>query len=139
MQKQFFIFFVLLSLLPNCEKDNKKDNELNCEGVFCTAIFKSVTILIKYSSNNNPVLLTNYIVLRTSDNKVITKSDNNLTDNNGYYTIVNDSSNGLIRNSNTEVEFQGYINNALVIQKRFIVTLDCCHVSLVSGDTVVYI
>ena len=138
MQKQFIIFFILLSvLLPNCEKE--KPSESDCEGILCTDIFKSVTILIKHSSDNSPVLLTNYKVLLTSDNEDITTKDNDLTDNNGYYVIVNDNSTGLIINNNIEVEIKGYINDSLVVQKRFIVKKDCCHVSLVSGDTVVYI
>ena len=140
MQKLLIIFFILLSvLLPNCKKGIVKPSESDCDGIFCTDIFISVNILIKHSSDKSPVLLTSYKVLRTSDNMDITKKDNDLTDNNGYYVIVNDSSTGLIINNNIEVEFQGYINDSLVVQKRFIVKKDCCHVSLVSGDPIVYI
>jgi hypothetical protein len=140
MQKQFILFFILFSVfLPNCEKENVKPGDSDCEGIFCTDIFVSVNILIKHSNDNSPVILTKYKVIRTSDNEDITIKDNDLTDNNGYYVIVNDSSTGLITNKNTEVEFQGYINDSLVVQKLFIVKKDCCHVSLVSGDPVVYI
>ena len=45
----------------------------------------------------------------------------------------------MLRNSNVEIEFQGYIENSLVIKKQLVVTADCCHVSLVSGETKVYI
>ena len=83
--------------------------------------------------------MTNYKVIRITDNKEITKIDNDLSDNNGYYTIVDDSTAGLIKKSTMEVEFQGFINNTLAVQKRFIISIDCCHVSLVSGDTVTYI
>ena len=140
MQKKFIIFFILLSvLLPNCEKETVRPDDSDCEGILCTMIFMSVNILIKHSTDNSPVLLTNYKVIRISDNVDITIKDNDLTDNNGYYVIVDDSSTGLIKNNIIEVEFQGYINGSLVVQKRFIVKKDCCHVSLVSGDTVVYI
>jgi hypothetical protein len=35
--------------------------------------------------------------------------------------------------------FQGYLGTNLVVKKRFGVTADCCHVSLVSGESVIYI
>lgn len=58
--------------------------------------------------------------IRTSDNIDITQHDSNLNDNNGYYIVVDDASSGLPRNSNTEVEFQGFVNDTLVIQKRLL-------------------
>ncbi len=138
--KNQFIFIILLSLLStNCKEDNTTKGDLDCEDIACTEIFVSIRILIKHSADNSPVTLTSYKVIRTSDNKDITRTDNDLTDNNGYYTIVDDITAGLIKNSTMEVEFQGFINNSLTVQKRFIITMDCCHVSLLSGDTIAYI
>lgn len=138
--KDLFIYLILLSVLfTNCKKESDPKDELNCEDMPCTMIFVSIKILIKHSNDNTPITLTNYKVIRISDNKDLTKTDNDLTDNNGYYTIVDDNTAGLIKNSTMEVEFQGFINNTLVVQKRFVISMDCCHVSLLSGDTVVYI
>jgi hypothetical protein len=100
----------------------------------CTEEFRIVPIIIKNSSDNSPVYLTSYKVLRTNDQVDITLPDNNLPDNSGYYTIVNDNSAGLVTNRDTEVEFTGYINDSVVIQRKFVVRRDCCHVSLVSGE-----
>jgi hypothetical protein len=138
--KNLFIYLILLSFLfTNCKKDNNPKDDLDCEDMPCTEIFISIKILIKHSNDNTPVTLTNYKVIRISDNKDFTKTDNDLTDNNGYYTIVDDNTAGLIKNSTMEVEFQGFINNTLAVQKRFIIAMDCCHVSLLSGETVTYI
>ncbi len=136
MNKLLAFIPIFLSLfLTDCENKIKTD----CIGVLCTLEFRSIVVLIKHNSDNSPVVLTDYKVVRVSDNKDITNTDNNLNDNEGYYTVVNDSNLDLLRNNKFEVEFQGYINNALVIQKKFVVEADCCHVSLVSGDTVIFI
>ena len=136
MQRYFVISLILLSVLVlECESDNKSD----CATTLCTMEFRSITILIKQSTDNSPVLLTDFKVYRISDNKDITIKDNNLSDNLGYYPLVNDNGIAILKNKNVEIEFQGYVNNKLVIDKRFVVTADCCHVSLISGDLVFYI
>ena len=136
MRKYLPIYFILLSfLLTYCEIENKTD----CSSAICTMEFRSINIQIRKSSDNTPVVLTSYKVLRTSDNKDITIRDNGLYDNNGYYPIVNDNSEGLTINGDTEVEFQGFINNTMVVSRKIIVSRDCCHVSYVSGDTIAYI
>jgi hypothetical protein len=101
--------------------------------------YRMIMVSVKRSSDNSPVVLSDFKVFRVSDNKDITKTDNNLTDNLGYYPLVNDSDTDWLRNKNVEIEFQGYLNNSLQITRRFIVTADCCHVSLVSGESTVFI
>jgi len=136
MQRYFVISLILLSVLVlECDSDNKLDYATT----LCTMEFRSITILIKQSTDSGPVLLTDFKVLRISDNKDITIKDNNLNDNLGYYQLVNDTGIAMLRNKNVEIEFQGYVNNTLIINKRFVVTADCCHVSLVSGELVFYI
>ena len=118
-------------LLLECDDDNK----INCDLAICTEEFRSIVVSLKHASNNTAFVLTDYKVIRLLDNKDITIIDNNLTDNNGYYQITNDAKLDLFKFKNTEVEFNGYLNDILVIQKRFIITSDCCHISLVSGET----
>ena len=130
-----FSFVLLALILPQCEIHKSTD----CTNSLCTDEFRSVTIHIKYATNNNPVILSDYKVIRTLDNQDITRHDSNLNDNNGYYIVVDDSSTGLLRNCDNEVEFQGFIGDQLKVQKRFIIRPDCCHVYLVSGETEVYI
>ena len=118
-------------LLFECDDDNKT----NCEFAICTEEFRTIVVSVKHADNNTPFVLTDYKVMRMADNKDITITDNNLTDNNGYYQIANDSKLDLFKFKNTEVEFNGYLNDNLVIQKRLIITSDCCHISLVEGNT----
>lgn len=134
MKKSLFLLFFLVVLISNCDRDNKSD----CKVVFCTEEFRFIVIQIKHSSDSSAVNLTDYKVIRISDNKDLTLSSNVITTP-GFYPLVNDGQLNILRNSITEIEFQGYIQNTLVIQKRFDVGADCCHVSLVSGEAVSYI
>lgn len=117
-------------LLFECDDDNKT----NCAFAVCTEEFRSIVVSVKHASNNTAYALTNYKVIRLSDNKDITITDDNLTDNNGYYQVTNDLKLDLFKFNNTEVEFNGYLNDVLVIQKRLTITSDCCHISLVEGE-----
>lgn len=133
IKRRLLILFSILFafLLLECDDDNK----INCDFALCTEEFRSIVVSLKHASNNTAFVLTDYKVIRLSDNKDITISDSNLTDNNGFYQITNDTKLDLFKFKNTEVEFNGYINDMLVIQKRFIITSDCCHISLVYGET----
>lgn len=131
-RKIFVLFSVLIAFLFfKCDDDNK----INCSFALCTEEFRSIVISIKHKSDNSAFVLSEYKVFRSSDSKDITIADNNLSDNNGYYQITNDLKLDLFKFKDTEVEFQGFVNNSLVVQKQFIITSDCCHISLVSGET----
>ena len=130
-------FILLAAVVFDCDRD--RDDKSDCVGTICTQEFRYISILIKHSTDSSTVLLTHYKVLRVSDNKDITTANKDFMVNFGYYPLVSDADVSILRNLNVEIEFQGYIENALVIQKRFIVTADCCHVSLESGDQVFYI
>jgi hypothetical protein len=134
---RYFIFslIILSASLLDCDSDVKSD----CGLTLCTMEYRMIMVSVKRSSDNSPVVLSDFKVFRVSDNKDITKTDNNLTDNLGFYPLVNDSDTDWLRNKNVEIEFQGYLNNSLQITRRFIVTADCCHVSLVSGESTVFI
>lgn len=123
------------SFLTRCENHSPSD----CTNRVCTDVFMGISIHIKYRADDKPVTLTDYKVIRTSDNMDLTRKNPNPGENNGYYNVVDDSSTGLIRNSLNEVEFQGFIEDQMVVQNRFVIRPDCCHVYLVSGETEVLI
>ena len=135
MQRSIFGFFLLAVFIGSCDRDNKSD----CTNIFCTQEFRIITILIKHAADSSAFVLTDYKVFRVSDNKDITHLNNIIQENSGYYPLVDDSDIKLLRNINLEIEFQGYVGNNIIIKKRFVVTADCCHVALVSGESVIYI
>jgi hypothetical protein len=101
--------------------------------------YRTIAVMIKHKTDSALYTLTDYKVTRVSDNKDITIKPNDLFQYNGSYPVANDSQQNLFRHNDVEVEFTGYVNGSVVIQKRFIVTADCCHISLVQGDTVFYL
>jgi hypothetical protein len=135
MRRYVLSFLFLAALILDCDREKKSD----CANVACTQEFRSITILIKHISDSSAFILTTYKVLRVSDNKDITHSNIGIFENLGYCPLVDDTDRDMLRNSDVEIEFQGYVGDTLVIKKRFVVTADCCHVSLVSGESVFYI
>jgi hypothetical protein len=135
MRRRLLSFFLLAILLANCDSDKKSD----CSNIFCSQEFRIITVLIRHASDSTAFILTDYKVFRVSDNKDLTLVNNTFPENAGYYPLVDDSDFKLLRNINTEIEFQGYSGNNQVVKKRFVVTADCCHVSLVTGESVIYI
>jgi len=137
------IFAVGLILLPflfiECEDNRTNHNDTDCYNAICTEEFRSVFISLKHASDNTPFLLTDYKVIRLSDNKDITVNNIYLTDNEGFYPITNDTQTDLFKFRNVEVEFRGYLNNAIVVRQLFIITSDCCHISLVEGNTTIFL
>jgi hypothetical protein len=127
---------VLLSLFM---ADCVSDNPINCDFAICTEEFRMIMILVKHQGDNSPFLLTSYKVTRVSDNSDITIPDDNLSDNDGVYPVTNDSKRANYKDKNVVVEFKGYINDLVVLQKRLTITADCCHISLVDGETSFYI
>jgi hypothetical protein len=101
--------------------------------------YRSITVTIKHKTDSTLYHLTDYKVNRVSDNLNVTPKHDNLSDYSGYYSVANDSKIDLYKFNDVEVEFTGYVNNSIIIQKRFIVTADCCHISLVQGATKFYL
>jgi hypothetical protein len=132
--KHLFIFCLLAVIISGCDRDKNTD----CIGI-CSDEFRIINVSIKHSSDNSAVILTSFKVIRVSDSKDITPGKSLIPENYGFYPLVDDNDQGMLRNRNVEVEFQGYSNNTLIVSKRFIVTADCCHVSLVSDESVIYI
>jgi hypothetical protein len=115
------------------------DHQLSCEFTPCTDEFRAIVVSLKHKNDSTAIVLTGYSVIRVSDNQDITLPDNDLSDNNGYYPITNDTKKDLFKFKNVEVEFTGFINKAILFQRRFIITADCCHITLVEGDTKIYL
>jgi hypothetical protein len=140
MKKYFILFIIIIStLILQCESDSDSVNETDCTSAICTTIYLSITITIKHKTDSTLYHLTDYKVNRVSDNSDVTPNHDNLSGYSGYYPLANDGNIDLYKFKNVEVEFTGYVNNSIVIQKRFIVTADCCHISLVEGNVSLFI
>jgi len=128
---------VILFSMLNLKCDD--DNPVICEYIACTMEYRTVSVSLKHIADNTPYQLSDFKVLRVSDNTDITPPGDSYAALNGYYPVATDSNREMFRFKNVEVEFYGYLTDNLVVQKRFTITADCCHISLVEGETTIYL
>lgn len=117
----------------------KSANETDCTTALCTMELRSIIVTIKHKTDSTLYHLTDYKVTRVSNNSDVTPKHDNLSGYSGYYSVANDGNTNLFKFRNVEVELTGYVNNSIVIRKRFIITADCCHISLVEGNVSLFI
>jgi hypothetical protein len=133
----FVLSSIFLSiLLIECNSDIK---EIDCSTTICTMEYRSITVTIKHKTDSTLFHLTDYKVIRVSDNQDITPKHDNLSGYSGYYTVANDSGTDIFKFKNVEVEFTGYVNNSIVIRTRFIISADCCHIFPIAGENLFYL
>jgi hypothetical protein len=138
MRRYFILFLIIISaLVLQCESDSVQ--QIDCTSAPCTTIYMSITVTIKHKTDTTLYHLTDYKVIQVSNNSDVTPKHDNLSGYSGYYSLADDGNIDLFKFKNVEVEFTGYVNNSIVIQKRFIVTADCCHISLVEGNVSLFI
>jgi hypothetical protein len=102
----------------------------------CQTNIVYISMTIKKTDGSN-VLLTGAKLVRLSDNYVIYMESNNgviVDQPNLRYTLISDSHRKVFAGKKVEVEFQGFINDTIVVRRTFTITADCCHVALISGD-----
>jgi hypothetical protein len=140
MKKCLILPLIIISVLvPGCEGDTDKVNDTDCASTLCTMEFRSVMVVLKHKSDSTLFKLTDYKVNRVSDNLDVTPAHADLSGYSGYYSVANDSKKDLYKFKNVEVVFTGYVNNSIIMQKRFTITADCCHISLVEGNNEFYL
>lgn len=89
--------------------------------------------------SGKPVALDRMKVTRVADGKNLTKSYPNDEWNRfrqlGRYPVIGDNdSDHIPKFKHTKFRFQGYVGNREVVKADYVVTFDCCHIALVSGE-----
>lgn len=135
-RKLIIILLILLHvMLIKCE-DNDSEN---CEFALCTEEFRGVALIIKNKDDGTGYVLSKFTVKVLPENKDITIESSDLMKKEGFYFITNDNQLETFKNKSLDVEFKGYVDDSLVIQKQFTIKGDCCHIYLVKGETLVYL
>lgn len=133
MNKPFKLIAIALSLLlatsqMSCDEDV-------CDDVACTLVLIQLSVTVT-DENQDPVELDSFEVINLDTNENITVSllPEELEEwlRQGRYPLVEDGSIGI--NLEQEIQFRGFIDTQEVIRSNYIVSSDCCHISLVSGD-----
>ncbi|SMG06462.1 hypothetical protein [Arenibacter troitsensis] len=134
---KLFAGIILVLLTLNCS-DSDTDDTSNCTDVFCTEEFRTITISVK-DKDGAAVALDHYKVVVLSDGEDITlnasSSEYEWMTKNGSYPLFSDKYVTKYRNKEIEINFQGFIDDELLVDSDYTVGADCCHVTLVEGET----
>jgi hypothetical protein len=125
-------FITMLS----CDETEPKGD---CGSVACTEVFMSVGVKV-IDREGNPVALDRIQITRLPGNEDLTREYDDETwrifTQQGSYPIADDSDGGrLPRHTDIKLNFRGYIGSREVANADYVVTFDCCHINLVSGNT----
>lgn len=132
------LFLVFLSLfLVAC--NDKNDTELqDCSMTACTLNFVIITVSVKDTSDN-VVVLDSYEIIDEVTGEDISVDFNNeeyqYFKEQGIYPVLSDAYRTRYQNSTATLTFKGYVANEEVINEAYEVGADCCHISLISGNT----
>lgn len=113
------------------------------KGVNCTEEYRMLTVSVKDSASK-PVILSNYFVKKTSTGEVIDFSSedpyiDSINRIQGIYFLMTDGKMGMTSKSGTEFEFLGLLDSVQIVDEKYIVGNDDCHVIMLSGKTEIVI
>ena len=124
MRTRFFVVPLLLVILSSCSRNK-----------ICTQEFRLIYINIKDSLGKAVLLDSNYTQVISSQEKIIEKTDS-IDKIEGLYILFTDSQKDMIpENIETEVQFIGIMGFVKIVEEKYIMSQDGCHIKLLSGKT----
>jgi hypothetical protein len=125
------IFIIIYSILFfSCKSD---------KGIICTTEYRMLTISIKDTASK-PVILSSYFVKKTSTGEIIDFSkDDSLYRIQGIYFVSTDGKMGMTSKNGTEFEFHGILGTTEIVNEKYLIGNDECHVKMLSGKTEIVI
>ncbi len=117
-------------LLFSCRSD---------KGVMCTQEYRMLTITVKDTASK-PVILSTYFVKKTTTGEIIDYSrEDSIYRIQGIYFICTDGKMGMTSKEGTEFEFHGILGTTEVVNEKYLIGNDACHVKMLSGKTEIVI
>jgi hypothetical protein len=136
-RKPVILMIIGFMFLLSCIRDNKHDD------ILCTTEYRMLTVTIK-DSQSNPVILNDYFVKKTSTGEIIDFSQedpfmDSINRIQGIYLLSTDGKMDMISGNGTEFEFHGILDTTEIVNEKYIIGKDQCHVMMVSGQTSIVI
>ena len=132
------VTLVILSIFLVTCNDKDELTQIDCSLTICTEVFVTITVSVKNASGE-AIRFDSYEVIDVDSGKNLTdnfnEEENQYLKEQGLYPILSDTYRVKYQNSTATVTFKGYNSNEEVINEEFVVSADCCHVSLISGNT----
>jgi len=139
MKRIAILYALLIAATLSCSKRELGNEEVqDCSTVYCTYDLRWISVKLVDQSDKH-VKLDRMKVTRVADGKDLTRTYHSEEWNTfrrlGSYPVTGDLDREYIPQfKHTKLRFQGYIGNREVVKANYVVTFDCCHISLVSGE-----
>ncbi|RAJ11294.1 hypothetical protein [Arenibacter echinorum] len=134
---KLFVGLLTVLLALNCS-DNGTDDTPNCMDAICTEEYRTITISVK-DKDGVAVALDSFKVDDLTNGENITldasSSEYGWMTKNGTYPLFSDKYVAKYRNKKLEINFRGYVDDKLLVDSNYTVGADCCHVTLIEGET----
>lgn len=131
---KLWIFVAILSIL-SCNSDDDDNSISGCEDIGCTEQFVTITVSV-IDQNLEPFAFTSFLVINTESGEDVTPtlSDSGLefAQQTGTYPIQSDGD--IETGQIIEFQFIGFIDDIELISSNYVITADCCHIDLISGN-----
>ncbi len=103
----------------------------------CTAVFAIISASVKYP-DNTPVVLDTYKVIQTATGAdktpKLSPTASEAMRQSGTYPVTTDEYQKEWVGQKVELEFIGYKDGKEPVKRKFTVSADCCHVTLLEGE-----
>lgn len=134
LYKNLIGLFILMSSI-SCKDNLELNSECECsnEPRLCTYNYVEIAVYLK-DQNNEPIILDEYFVKKIKDGETVNVDIKSNKLNAGYYSILSDSQMKLTNPCGEEFQFVGIKNGKQLVDTKFKIAHDCCHVRLLEGE-----
>ena len=120
MKKIFLIIFPAVLILA-CNRSKGPS--------ICTDDFRMITLVIKHSSGQLAVLDSSYTVRVNTGEKIRPQQNMGM----GYYVVLDDGYQPILKNREEDFRFVGWKNNIIVADQVYRIGADNCHIYKKTG------
>ena len=120
------LFLSLALLIFSCNNEGT-----DCENTICTTDFRVVSVKIVDQSGASVELTRSEVA--DADGNVFIRDMSDVDRTELFYLIASDGNQGDLKLGENTVTFRGWIDDELVVEQEYVIGLDCCHISKVSG------
>jgi len=136
--KNWIILLLFSSTFLHCAKTIESSKTCTCpENQPCTMIYSMINVQI-VNVSNQPIILTEYRTIKIATNEILHEQkgiDSTNLFEAGKYLIVDDGDLSKIAICGEEVQFIGFKNAKQIVNEKFTVKNNCCHVEVLKGNT----
>jgi hypothetical protein len=111
------------------------NRKTNCSGAICTEIFVSVSVLVTNSADEAVMLDEVYTVRDKTGERIDVAQGMG----EGYYAVLTDNYRSQIRNSTETFTFIGIKDGQQVVNEKYSISADCCHIDKRSGKDIIIV